>query len=57
VNLQKNTVETFRNPTGGDYYEMRIFEQSETIQSKNIEFLKLPVSEILGENIISETED
>ncbi len=53
VNLQKNTIETFWNPTSGDYYEMRIFEQSETIQSKNIEYLTLPVSEILGENIIN----
>ena len=53
INLQKNTIETFWNPTGGDYYEMRIYEQSETIQSKNIEYLTLPVSEILGENIIN----
>jgi Uma2 family endonuclease len=53
VNLKKNTIETFWNPTDGDYYEMRIFEQSETIQSRNIEYLTLPVSEILGEDLIN----
>jgi Uma2 family endonuclease len=51
VNLQENTVETFWNPTNGNYYQMQIFQQDETIQSRNIDNLLLPVSEILGENI------
>lgn len=48
INIKENTIEAFWNPTNGNYYEMRIFQQGETIQSRNIDYLSFSVSEIFG---------
>ena len=49
VNLENNTIETYSNPKGGDYFEMKTYERGDIIYSKHITELKLRVADILPE--------
>ena len=50
VNLKQNTVETYSNPSNGTYYQMRIFERGEIVQTKNIDGVAVEVNKIFGED-------
>ncbi len=49
VNLEEDTLEIYTKPKGENYFEMKVYEQGDEIHSKNIEKLKLNVSEIIPE--------
>ncbi|MGI9054504.1 MAG: Uma2 family endonuclease [Pyrinomonadaceae bacterium] len=51
VNLKQNTIETYSNPANGTYYQMRIFERGELVQTKYITGVSLEVNKIFGEDM------
>lgn len=49
VNLEENTLEVYTKPKGENYFEMKVYGRGDAVRSKNIEKLKLNVSEIIPE--------
>ena len=50
INLKQDTIETYSNPSNGIYYQMRIFERGESVETKHITGVSLEVNKIFGEN-------
>lgn len=51
VNLENNTIESYSNPKGGSYFEMKIYERGDVINSKHIADLRLRVADITPEEV------
>ena len=49
MNLENNTIESYSNPKGGNYFEVKIYERGDMIRSKHIEDLNLKVTDIIPE--------
>ncbi len=49
VNLEGNTLEVYIKPKGDNYFEMKVYERGDAIQSTQIAKLKLNVSDIIPE--------
>ncbi len=49
VDVEKSTIETYKKPKDGKYFEMKIYERGDIVYLKHIEQLKLDVAEIIPE--------